>query len=512
MKRRKFIGAASMLPFLSGVKNSFAEADEAGAVAQPDEETGPGFFYRPKNAWAADFIPFYAENAFQLFFLLDWRDEKKYGEGTPWYRISTDDFVQFKEHGEALPRGTKEEQDLYVFTGSAIRANNQYHIFYTGHNPHFIQKGKPQEAVMHAVSDDLVKWRKIPEDGFYALGGQYEKNDWRDPFVFWNEEAKEFQMLTAARFTEGIPRRRGLTAVSASKDLKHWEPRAPLYAPGLYFTHECPDLFRIGAWWYLIFSEFSDTVRTRYRMSKSLNGPWITPARDDFDGHAYYAAKTASDGKKRFLFGWNPTKSASKDEGNWNWGGNLVVHELVQQLNGELSVRMPDTVRKSFKNTLPLNFSKNSGNVQAGGNSVAIAAAGGFGASLMNDLPAVCLMEANLKFDKATQRCGLMLKSDPEFNQAYYIRLEPGRGRMTFDIYPRKESAVFEMVELSRDIELDAEKTHLIQVIIDGNKGVVYLDEEVAMNFRMYNLKTSACGFFAENGNARFSEISISVL
>ena len=65
------------------------------------------FFYRPPDAWAADFIPFSEDGRFHLFYLLDWRSPPEHGEGTPWYRISTADFLQFTEHGEALPRGTR---------------------------------------------------------------------------------------------------------------------------------------------------------------------------------------------------------------------------------------------------------------------------------------------------------------------------------------------------------------------------------------------------------------------
>lgn len=50
-----------------------------------------------------------------------------------------------------LPKGTSEEQDLYVFTGSVIKAKGQYHIFYTGHNPHFGEKGLPVQGILHAV-------------------------------------------------------------------------------------------------------------------------------------------------------------------------------------------------------------------------------------------------------------------------------------------------------------------------------------------------------------------------
>lgn len=75
---------------------------------------------------------------------------------------------------------------------------------------------------MHAVSDDKVQWKKFPDETFFAPSDIYEPNEWRDPFVFWNEETKEYDMLLAARFKKGISRRRGLTACCASKDLRKW--------------------------------------------------------------------------------------------------------------------------------------------------------------------------------------------------------------------------------------------------------------------------------------------------
>jgi len=277
------------------------------------------FFYRPVNASAADFIPFYAKGKFQLFYLHDVRDANKEA-GIPWHLISTDDFVHFTEHGAVFPHGAITEQDFYDFTGCVIEARGQYHIFYTGHNGEFPKQGKPMQGVMHAVSDDLLTWTKIPEDTFYSPGGQYEMNDWRDPFVFWNDEAGEYWMLLAARFTDGPSRRRGCTALCASKDLKKWEVRDPFWAPGLYYAHECPDLFKIGDWWYLVFSTFSDKFLTHYRMSRSLKGPWTAPQNDTFDGRAFYAAKTFSDGKNRYVFGWNPKRDGDKDGGCWQWG------------------------------------------------------------------------------------------------------------------------------------------------------------------------------------------------
>ena len=67
------------------------------------------FFYRPEDAWAADFIPFCQDGVYHLFYLLDWRDREGHGEGTPWYQVSTRDFVRFTEHGQMLARGAPDE-------------------------------------------------------------------------------------------------------------------------------------------------------------------------------------------------------------------------------------------------------------------------------------------------------------------------------------------------------------------------------------------------------------------
>ena len=97
-------------------------------------------FYKPKGAAAADFIPFHHDGKFRLFYLHDWRDPAKHGEGTPWYLIETDDFVRFEERGEVIARGAPDEPDLFIFTGSVIRALGRFHIFYTAHNHHMAEQ------------------------------------------------------------------------------------------------------------------------------------------------------------------------------------------------------------------------------------------------------------------------------------------------------------------------------------------------------------------------------------
>ena len=120
----------------------------------------------------------------------------------------------------------------------------------------------------------------------------------------------------------------------------HWTYEEPFYAPDMYVTMECPEVFRMGDYWYLVYSTFSDRFTTHYRISKSLKGPWRIPDDDVFDTRADYAIKTASDGTRRYAFGWIASKYGNRDFGPWEWGGTMVFHELVQEEGtGELKVR-----------------------------------------------------------------------------------------------------------------------------------------------------------------------------
>lgn len=41
---------------------------------------------------------------------------------------------------------------------------------------------------MHAESDDLLNWTKTQDKLTFTPQEGYDPDDWRDPFVIWNEE------------------------------------------------------------------------------------------------------------------------------------------------------------------------------------------------------------------------------------------------------------------------------------------------------------------------------------
>ena len=53
---------------------------------------------------------------------------------------------------------------------------------------------------------------------------------------------------------KGKTTRRGCVGLCKSKDLHHWDYCEPFYAPmNAQCAFECPDFFRMGDWYYLVF-------------------------------------------------------------------------------------------------------------------------------------------------------------------------------------------------------------------------------------------------------------------
>ncbi len=457
-------------------------------------------FYKPSTGYLADVIPFFDDSVFHLFYLHDFRDRPSHGEGTPWYRISTRDFVHFQQAGEMIPRGTAEDQDLYAYTGCAIKAMGQYHIFYTGHNPHFPRQGKPREGVMHAVSQDMIHWRKVPEDTFFAPAGMgYERDDWRDPFVFFDEPSGLYHMLLAARQTEGPAVARGCTAHCVSRDLRSWQVVEPLWSPQLYYTHECPDLFKMGDWYYLIFSEFSDRCQTRYVMSRSLQGPWISPAQDTFDSRAFYAAKSCSDGDKRYLFGWNPTREDESDDRRFMWGGNLTAHELYAKPDGTLAVREPES--------LTGNWLKNETDMPG---RVHLSRPDGYCQHVFPyALPARYRLTCTVRAEHPSGAFGVRLRYGEKEDASLAYVFDQHAGQVRFERMPNHPWTHIENNSLNRPFALVPGQPLSITLVVEETVVCLYLGGEVAFSTRAYEGQGDGLALFCSHGEVTYEDITL---
>lgn len=467
-------------------------------------------FYKPEHGTVGDVIPFYDNGEFKPFYLKG--DGGYYGDDATsgWTMLTTRDHLHFTEHATGIHGGT----------GAVIKVDGLYHLFYCSFsfNPQ-------RQYVRHAVSKDLDKWETLDQYDFGPDGCIYELTDWRDPFVFWNDEADEWWMLIAAKEV-GPTMRKGCTGLMISKDLYNWEYRKPFYAPHIHTSaHECPDLFKMGDWYYLIYSQYTDRFQTRYRMSKSINGPWTVPTVDTFDTRCFYAAKTGTDGKDRYIYGWNPTRvrnmwgfnprfNAGHDYNSFDWGDTMIVHKLIQRADGTLVVKVPETVDAALTMHNTLKPDPANGDWEINGTDFRIELNGNYGTCfLKNRVPELCKLEMEIVLHKGVREAGIALQIDEDFDKGYYLSLQPGNSRLEYKtgmrMYAEGGWAFPYDVEMERPITLAYDVPHKVKVFVQGTILVCYVDDEIALNTRMYDITDGYFGLFASCGNVEFKNVKL---
>lgn len=479
---------------------------QASGTGEEDMESYESVPYRlyptSENAWVGDVMPMSDGDTLQLYYLYD-TDHNGIGYH-PIHKFSTSNFYEYSDDGLAVPYGAVGEPDLAIGTGSVVRAaDGTYHCFYTGHNDSFPDQGLDKECVMHAVSQDNVNWTKIPEDTFYAADN-YSGDDFRDPFVFWNEEEQCYWLLIAAR-EEKLG---GVVARYTSKDLSQWTLCDPLYAPGRQYMLECPDLFRMGDKYYLFYSW--DCV-TYYAMGDSMYGPFTEPEDNVLDGtgFCFYAAKTAQLRDRRYLCGWIGRKPEPKDTGTYNWAGSMLIHELVQKEDGTLGVREPSGLEEYFVQEKPAEMKNASGDVREED--------GTFRLSAGKDEAAVA--DLGMRAPTMLLECTVSLEKDGYAGFAF----GPGQeyGKYTGLVLDGKNNCIhYEGCVLSRmayvepvittHFAFEPGREYRVKLVMENEIVVLYIDDTKALSNRIYKSVDGAhLALFANNTDAVFGNISI---
>lgn len=328
--KKLFVLAFMVLVFSSSVTGCGEKADVEVEAEQyiGEKIEDVQLFPTLDTSFVGDPMPYYEEGKFHVFYLEDLRD------GTigyhPWSLYETENFYEYENKGQVIPFGSDiKDQDIALGTGCVIKdQSGLYHAFYTGHNDTY----EPKEAIMHATSNDMENWTKLPEDTFYA-SENYSKNDFRDPYVLYVEEEEQYWMLVSTR-NENT----GILAKYTSRDLKTWKDEGVFFENdmGTDSNMECSSLLQYKGKWYLSFSDQWPDRVFHYRVSDKISGEFEIPEQDTIDGNGFYAGRLETDGENMYAFGWNATKDQHLDNEEYNWAGNLVVHQLVQQEDGEL--------------------------------------------------------------------------------------------------------------------------------------------------------------------------------
>jgi beta-fructofuranosidase len=132
-------------------------------------------------------------------------------------------------------------------------------------------------------------------------------------------------------------------------------------------------------------------------------------------------------------------------------------------------------------------------------------------------IPAQFYARAVLHIEQGTTEAGILLRASADADQGYILRLEPKRGRMVFDRWPRRQTGEMQWqisgdvpfaVELERPCTLEPGE-HTLEVVVDGNICVAVLDRQVVLSARMYDHIDGHIGVFAGEGSATVCEFIV---
>ena len=452
-------------------------------------------------------MPFYDAQSglFRIYYLQEFRpnDPATYH---PVYAVETRDFVNYGESGEVLPTGGREDQDAAIGTGSVIRCHKDglYYLFYTG-NKYHPSDWENRQVVMSATSTDGVEWSKTD----LRLNGNewyYYRNDFRDPEVFRTEDGVYHMLVATGK--DG----RNVLAEFTSSDCRIWSHKG-LFMNTLWDRfYECPNVFKMGEWWYLVYSELHKEIRrVQYFKARTFEGlaactkddnpVWPDNHEGYLDSRGFYAGKTASDGSNRYIWGWCPTRrdnnntAVNNDNGEPDWAGTLVAHRLIQHDDGSLTLGEIETVRNWFNDEVSV--STTAASIAAGGSI---------------ELPALS-DKTHLSFtvtaSSAQTKFGVSVAKESWSGRYYSLIVNPEANNMAKVNFEQEGPDAMGFIPYIDGyfFSQPAGRVYHIDIYIDRSVLVLYINGQVSYTNRIYGMSGKSWSIKCYDGSIQITAI-----
>ncbi|MCD8292728.1 MAG: DUF4975 domain-containing protein [Prevotellaceae bacterium] len=461
---------------------------------------------KPYVGYVGDPMPFYdnSSQTFRILYLEDLRngDSEIYH---PIYELATDNAASYTNYGEAIACGGAVEDDPAMGTGSTLIKAGKYYTFYTGH-----KSASPREVILRATSDDGITWTKDRSFRMQA-SSNYNQDEFRDPYVFYDEASGLYRMVIAA-IKDGT----SVLAQYVSSDLDTWVESEPFFYNKWGRFYECPDVFQMGGYWYLVYSDKDITRQVQFFYASSLSElmnmgddpeyPWRDEGK--LEGTSFYAGKTASDGNNRYIWGWCATREGNVSEGDSDWGGALVAHKVVQNADGTLGFDCPDAIKSKF--------TVSSAVTPSGDDYTSVYSADG-SYSIMSGstlhfprLEYTNKIEFDAEVSPGESVFGISFVDCSDRDYDYRVYIEDRWDALKFDKWSLDEAG-----EEQRDninyfnfIHPDDGKYH-ITAVTDQSVCVVYINGQYAFTNRIYYMQRNPWGIFCSDGCVTVSNISV---
>ena len=431
--------------------------------------------------YVGDPMPYYEDGVYYIYYLKDGGDSYNHSI----YLATTIDFVTYTEvDAPVLEASRSGGQDAWTGTGSVVKVDDTYYLFYTGHTG--ASNAEFKEKIMVARGSDPYTFEKV--DGWYInppaeLG---QKNDFRDPQCYYDPDTGLITMtITASQ--SGTAR---ILKYTVTKDLaeSHYDGVIFTNPVGNFWNLECTDTFRLGDTWYVTYSAQDDTLW--YASSDSRYGPYGDPVR--LEGKLFYAAKHVEDGENSYMVGWaRRSESASSTQDVAAWGGNLVVQKIQQKENGELFLAPVDAVQEQFGTRRALQIETSHLVTQAGSRY-----------SYTDVFTCYESFAISGEFNFEGQGSfGLAFDFNGNAEKYKLISLIPSDGLLQLS-FNEGSTLIAE-----KEVELNPGQNYTFTYIQEGSVGVFYIDGEAALTVRIYGASGKPIMLFAENNTVTFTSL-----
>lgn len=457
--------------------------------------------WKPADGWVGDPMPMYDNGKFNVFFLHDARD----GAATfhPIALASTADFVTYDYAGIVIPCGEDNSQEDALGTGCVLKSGNTYYAFYTGHN----QNLPVHEKIFMATSTDMKNWVKQTDFVLEAPDKDYDRNNFRDPFVF--QDGDIYRMLVTTRaYVPAVDDWQAVIAQYTSADLKNWTLAEPFFYNGENVL-ECPDYFVMGDFEYLVYSNWdwaNNDRRTRYVYREKGSADWRYPARPALDDYYFYAGKTASDGTDRYLFGWVYTRAAFTDAMDKNdrvWAGNLVVHRLVQNNDGTLSTA-PTPLASALTARQAMEVKVNR-NAVVSGDSYTLDGSSEKAIAIFDGVKGLHKITARISGN--AKHFGFTFGASGDRSEVHELTFNTENNRLEL-----RHISNGIVTETRTSVELPQTGGEYDVTILNENSVCIIYVNGVVLTNRIYQMNWNGWGLFAEGGTATFNDVKLELM
>lgn len=474
----------------SSQQTQFLDTDKtfAGLAADEQEEAYEyTFFFQPKPygpmvGYVGDPMPYYEDGTYYIYYL-------KEGGGSynhSIYLTTTKDFLTYNEFEDPILEANYDGgQDGWIGTGSVVKVNGEYIFFYTAHasSGNFEYKEKIMAAKGKSLTDftKLEGWELIPPD---EIG---QKNDFRDPQAYYDEEADKI-ILTVTAAQNGIAR---IQKFTLNPDLSEavYDDIILTDPTGDFWNLECSDTFCMNGHCYLTYSGQDDTLW--YAISDDRYGPYSEPQR--IDGKLFYAAKHVENDGQVYMVGWARRSESILSAGPvTGWGGNLIVQQVGQNANGSLYLKAPESITKTFTNKRPLLTKKDTITMEA--------------KNSRNYTEAFTAYERFMLSGKFTYTgsgsFGLAFDFGETAEDYKLIVLDPTVKKLQLQ-FGGGNTLITET-----SVSLEPEHVYSFKYLQEGSVGVFFIDGQASLVVRMYGTSGKSIRLFAENNNVTFSSLA----